>query len=124
MMNLLLRQHKEVTQMKDETRQPTPLKRLEEVTSKLGGWISEEIVIQDSVELDGLIDDAVQWLVWTSNFLSTRKMYHKKARIRTAMLEKMAKTLLSADELQAIDNEAEKQLGNLPEVQHEVEEVE
>ncbi len=110
--------------MKDETRQPTPLKRLEEVTSKLGGWISEEIVIQDSVELDGLIDDAVQWLVWTSNFLSTRKMYHKKARIRTAMLEKMAKTLLSADELQAIDNEAEKQLGNLPEVQHEVEEVE
>jgi len=51
-------------------------------------------------------------------------MYHKKARIRTAMLEKMAKTLLSADELQAIDNEAEKQLGNLPEVQHEVEEVE
>ncbi len=100
------------------------MKRLEEVTSKLGGWISEEIVIQDSVELDGLIDDAVQWLVWTSNFLSTRKMYHKKARIRTAMLEKMAKTLLSADELQAIDNEAEKQLGNLPEVQHEVEEVE
>ena len=97
--------------MKDESRQPTTLEELRRTIDKWTGTSVDEDYIMD-------------WLTWTYNFLSARKMYHKKARIRTAMLEKMAKTLLSADELQAIDNEAEKQLGNLPEVQHEVEEVE
>jgi hypothetical protein len=98
------------------------LKRLEEVTSKLGGWISEDLVVQDSVELEGLIDDAVQWLVWTSNFLSARKMYHKKATMKTALLKKMAETLLSKDELEAIDREAESRLGldSIEETEHEL----
>src|SRR5437879_5771297 len=108
MMNSL---RKEVT-MKDESRQPTSLSVLQKLIDE-----------RDNVG-DEDVQQTTQWLEWTYNFLSARKMYHKKARIRTAMLEKMAKTLLSADELQAIDNEAEKQLGSLPEVQHEVEEVE
>lgn len=87
--------------MKDETRQPTSVERLGQILND-GNWPDEG-------------DDVFRWLTWTYNFLSARKMYHKKARIRTAMLEKMAKTLLSKDELEAIDNEAEKQLGNLPE---------
>jgi hypothetical protein len=93
--------------MKDESRQPTSVEEL------------EKIIIQAD-----LADDVKAWLEWTYNFLSARKLYHKKARIRTAMLEKMAKTLLSKDELEAIDNEAEKQLGNLPEPTFEPEEVE
>jgi hypothetical protein len=99
--------------MRDTTRQPTTLARLEEVESKLYGWITEELVIQDSVELDGLLDDAVQWLQWSRNFLSARRLYHKKRLVKQQMLERMAKTLLSQDELEQIDREAEKQLGNL-----------
>lgn len=103
--------------MKDETRQPTKLDRLAELTNRQSDRA-------DDYDEDNIEHDMAEWLMWTYNFLSARKLYHKKARIRTAMLEKMAKTLLSPDELQAIDNEAEKQLGNLGEVQHEVEEVE
>lgn len=88
------------------------MERLEYLLTPEGKWTEDDE------------QDVLSWLQWTYNFLSARKMYHKKARLKTAILEKMAKTLLSSDELEAIDNEAEKQLGNLPEVQHEVEEVE
>lgn len=88
--------------MKDESRQPTSLRELEELLTPEGKWTEDQE------------QDVLSWLQWVHSFLSARKMYHKKARIRTAMLEKMAKTLLSKDELEAIDQEAEKQLGNLP----------
>ena len=58
-------------------------------------------------------DDVYRWLTWCHNFLSARKMHHKKAAVRTAILKKMATTLLSKDELDAIDAEAERQLGSL-----------
>lgn len=54
-----------------------------------------------------------EWLTWTYNFLSARKMYHKKTAIKTAILKRMAETLLSKDELEAIDHQAELTLGNL-----------
>jgi hypothetical protein len=90
--------------MKDTSRQPTTLARL------------EELVQQQIDRDDGLDDDTTninQWLQWTHNFLSARKLYHKKHTLRNAIIKRMAETLLSKDELEAIDMEAEKQLGNL-----------
>ena len=62
--------------------------------------------------IEAVLPDAQQWLTWTYNFLSARKEYHRKARIKSAMLERMAKTLLSKDELDMIDREAESQLAS------------
>src|SRR5712664_2392762 len=85
--------------MKDTSRQPTSVARLEQILND-GNWPDED-------------DDVFRWLQWTHNFLSARKLYHKKTALRSAILQKMAKTLLSADELAAIDAEAEKQLVDL-----------
>lgn len=54
-----------------------------------------------------------EWLTWTFNFLTARKMYHKKTAIKTAILKRMAETLLSKDELDAIDHQAEVTLDGL-----------
>lgn len=48
--------------------------------------------------------------MWTLCFLESRKLYHKKSYVKKAILQKMAEQLLSADELAAIDAEAERQL--------------
>jgi hypothetical protein len=90
--------------MKDESRQPTKLERLRELAGLF------------EINPDAQID-ALEWLQWTYNFLEARKMYHKKARITQAMLVKMSKTLLSKDELEQIEREAEAQLVDLPDEQ-------
>lgn len=87
--------------MKDTSRQPTSVARLEKLT--------EDCLTPDVKQLE----EIQQWLQWTHNFLSARKLYHKKTAVKSAILQKMAKTLLSADELAAIDAEAEKQLVSL-----------
>ncbi len=89
--------------MKDQSRQPTQLSRLQQILSD-GNWPDED-------------DEVFQWLTWTFNFLNTRKLYHKKAAMKTAILQRMAKTLLSKDELEQIDREAEERLGNLEDEQ-------
>ena len=93
----------EVT-VKDTSRQPTSLTRLEELLEYLTAGEGE---LQYDKE-----HDIIGWIQWTYNFLSARKDYHRKARIKTAMLERMAKSLLSKDELEQIDREAEGQLSN------------
>jgi hypothetical protein len=55
-------------------------------------------------------EDTEAWLTWTYNFLSARKLYHKKHTVKNALLRKMAETLLSPDELERIDQEAEEKL--------------
>ena len=87
--------------MKDPARQPTRLTRLAELISNYQ--------FKDA-EYSAEGGEIVEWLTWTYNFLSARKEYHRKARIKSAMLERMAKTLLSKDELDMIDKEAESQL--------------
>jgi hypothetical protein len=96
-----------------ELRQPTTLKRLEELTSP-------EL---DQLQDENAVTDTEAWLEWTLAFLQQRKLYHKKAYIRKAILERMAKTLLSKDELAVIDQEAEKQL-SLKEANIEIDETE
>src|SRR5205809_1115048 len=88
--------------MKDPSRQPTSLKRLEEIID----------LRMDETSSD-MEEDTEAWLRWTYNFLSARKVYHKKAAVKTAILRKMAETLLSKDELNAIDAQAEITLSNL-----------
>lgn len=92
--------------MKDTVRQPTTLARLQEISERLTAWHADEGIMPDEVEFN----DAIEWINWTLNFLETRKLYHKKAAVKQAILQRMAKTLLSESELAAIDAEAEKQL--------------
>ena len=82
--------------MPQTNRQPTSLKRLEEILTD-GNWPEAD-------------DDVFRWLQWAHNQLSSRNLYHKKARIKDAILRKMAETLLSEDELQTVDEEAESKL--------------
>lgn len=82
--------------MKDKQGQPTTLDRLNQILTD-GNWPDED-------------DDVFRWLTWTYNFLSARKEYHRKHTIKTAILRRMAEQLLSKDELEAIDREAESRL--------------
>ena len=73
--------------------------------------LQQERADNEPVDIHKAIDqDIADWLQWVDNFLEQRKLYHKKAYVRKAILERMAKTLLSADELAAIDKQAEEQL--------------
>ena len=106
--------------MKDPARQPTPLRRLREL---IDGKTGSEGSYHENREKHE--EDTTAWLTWTYNFLSARKEYHRKARIKSTMLEKMAKTLLSKDELDMIDRQAEEQLaGSVTEEEPETEEEE
>ena len=84
--------------IKDGSRQPTSLVRLSELLTPAGKWTEDDE------------QDVLSWLGWTYDFLEARKLYHKKTRIKTALLRKMAETLLSKDELEAIDHQAEENL--------------
>ena len=91
--------------MPSELRQPTPLGRLKELIQQV-----EEQAQARPVDTNFDAGSVIDWLDWTLSFLEQRKLYHKKAYVRKAILERMAKTLLSPDELAVIDQEAEKQL--------------
>jgi hypothetical protein len=95
--------------MKDTSRQPTTLTRLEELAESMTEYHAEEGMLPPP----SVFNDTIEWLQWTHSFLSARKLYHKKHTLRNAIIKRMAETLLSKDELEAIDMEAEKQLGNL-----------
>jgi hypothetical protein len=92
--------------MKDTARQPTKMARLREIEQRLTNWHAEEGVMPD----DDIINDAIEWITWTYNFLDARRLYHKKHTVKNALLRKMAETLLSPDELERIDQEAEDKL--------------
>lgn len=85
--------------------QPTTLKRLAELMDRL-----DNVSDAEHVDLLEELGDVNAWLTWTYNFLSSRKEYHRKNTIKSAMLRKMAETLLSKTELEAIDAQAEAKL--------------
>jgi hypothetical protein len=91
--------------VKDTTRQPTNLKRLEEVIATL-----EDDGGDGYTAIEAVVADANAWLQWTHAFLSARKQYHRKHTVKNALLRKMAEQLLSRDELDALDKEAEDKL--------------
>ena len=95
--------------MPRNVKQPTTLKRLEELINIAEG----DQVLNTQEEIERCAEESCAWLQWAYNFLDARKTYHKKTYIKRAMLEKMARTLLSKDELDEIDRQAEETLGNL-----------
>ena len=110
-----MRRWEEVEQMKDPMRMPTNLARLQDLTNRLETWHAE-----GGEPTDGdMIDDTIAWLNYTLASLENRKQYHRKRALKLGLMKKMAETLLSEDELEAIDQAAEKQLVGLEEGQIE-----
>jgi hypothetical protein len=60
----------------------------------------------DSVD-DGQNDLTFQWLNYTYEQLLARKTYHKKQQLKRKLMMKVASELLSQDELEAIDTQAD-----------------
>ena len=77
---------------------------------KVPSSLTELAKLADSVD-DGEGSLEWQWLVWTYNFLTSRKAYHKKQQLKRKMMMKVASEHLSEDELQAIEDQAEKLTG-------------
>jgi hypothetical protein len=77
-------------------KQPTNLKRLEEIITD-GNWPDPH-------------DHVFMWLQWTYEHLTERNLYHKKQQIKKRMMVKLATSLLSKDELDEVDKQAEEAL--------------
>ena len=81
-----------------------------QMNGKVPSSLAELAKLVDSVD-DGENSLNWQWLTWTYNFLTSRKAYHKKQQLKRKMMMKVASETLSADELQAIDDQVEKLAG-------------
>lgn len=73
---------------------------------KVPSTLSELKKLIDSVD-DGTNDATFQWLSYTYDQLTARKLYHKKQQIKRKIMIQTASELLSRDELDAVDKQAE-----------------
>ena len=62
-------------------------------------------ILIDQMEAQHIVDT----LIWTNNFLNDRRVYHKHQQLKKREIEKIARKLLSADDLAKIDAFAKKQ---------------
>jgi len=76
---------------------PTNLKHLSQLIEKL----------QDSTADNTDLGEVELWLQWAYDFLTERKLYHKKQQIKRKMMIKLASEHFSEDELAEIDRQAE-----------------
>jgi hypothetical protein len=81
---------------------PTKLKRLAELIERY----QEEIEGGEKLDEDSCVE-INSWLGWAHDFLTERKLYHKKQQLKRKMMVKVASEHLSADELAQIDRQAE-----------------
>lgn len=75
-------------------------------TGKAPSTLNELRKLIDSTD-DGENGLIQQWLQYTYDSLYARKMYHKKQQIKRRMIMKVASELLSDDERESIDTQAE-----------------
>lgn len=68
--------------------------------------LSELRKLIDSVD-DGTNDQTFQWLMYVYDSLTARKLYHKKQQVKRKILFQTATQMLSRDELDAVDRQAE-----------------
>jgi hypothetical protein len=89
---------------KAKLRAPTSLKKLERLIERF----QEDAVEAEGTRLDAKdANDISSWLGYIFDSLTERKNYHAKQAIKKKLLFKVASEHLSADELEAIDQQAE-----------------
>lgn len=86
---------------------------------KAPSTLSELKKLIDSVD-DGENGLEFQWLQYTYNQLTSRKLYHKKQQVKRKLMMQIASEALSQDELESIDKQAEDLSSKQLQVEEEV----